>query len=182
MDLVPEFNVVDIVASVFVLLSMLHGYKRGLSGEIAQLIGVLVGFCLGIAGYRPLAQWLADNTRVGGGVADVLAFVVILVVSTIVLILVRFVLGRVMKVVFDESVNKAGGLLAACLRAVFVTLIIFIVMNLVPHDYLNEQFGERSLIGRGTLRLLPVLQAEIEKRYDEAPATEKPPVDETEPI
>lgn len=168
----PEINVIDIVACVFILLSMLHGYKRGLSGEVAQLVGVLVGFCLGMAGYRPFAAWMAANTRVSGGVADVLAFIVILVFSTGALVLVRVVLSRVMRVVFDESLNKGGGVIAAFIRSGVVTLIMFIVMNLVPHPYLNEQFGQASLIGRGTLRILPVLRAEIERRANAAERAE----------
>jgi uncharacterized membrane protein required for colicin V production len=167
MDLIASFSIVDAVALIVIALSMLHGYRRGLSGEVAQLVGVVVALVLGLSGYQPTAAWLAEKTRLTEQSAWAVAFVAIVLGSSLVLITVRYLLGRVMKVVFNPAVDKVGGVVSGFLRSSLCVLILFIVMTLVPHSYLNRMFGERSMIGQLTLKLMPVVHRGFEEHRDD---------------
>ena len=47
-------NLVDIVALALIALGSIHGFIRGLSGELSHLIGMLVAFIFGMWCKEPL--------------------------------------------------------------------------------------------------------------------------------
>ena len=71
-----------------------------------------------------------------------------------------------MKVVFEEPFDKVAGSVAGFVRSALFTLIVFIAVNLTPHEYLNRLFGEESVIGTLTLKMMPMLQEELEERRE----------------
>ena len=42
-------------------------------------------------------------------------------------------------------------------------LIVVVMMNLWPHEYLNRKFGEESVVGTVVLRYMPSLRETIEE-------------------
>jgi uncharacterized membrane protein required for colicin V production len=162
----PYPNVVDLIAVLFIIFSIYHGSRRGLSGEIAQLVSVVVAFVVGMLGHRPVADWIDLNTRIHGSAAAALSFVTIVVIAGIVMICLRSLLRKIMKVVFEEPFDKVAGSVAGFVRSALFTLIVFIAVNLTPHEYLNRLFGEESVIGTLTLKMMPMLQEELEERRE----------------
>lgn len=156
-------NLIDIVALVVVVLGAFQGWLRGLSGELARLISVVVAFVLGIYFYRPFGAWFLENTRLSIQAADTLAFVVTVLAAAVVMVLLRVVLKRIMKVVIEEKFDKACGVAAGLLRAWVLVAVVFLAMNLWPNTYLNRKFGEESIIGRQVLRLVPELRGAVEE-------------------
>lgn len=156
----PYPNVVDLIAVLVVLFSIYHGSRRGLSGEIAQLVSVVVAFVVGMAGYVPMASWIDLNTRVHGNAAAALSFVTIVVVAGIVMICLRALLRKIMKIVFEEPFDKVAGGVAGLVRSSLFILIVFIAVNMAPHEYLNRVFGDESVIGTLTLKIMPSLRDE----------------------
>ena len=160
-------NVIDIIAFIICGLSAFQGFRRGLSGELARLISVIVAFTLGVFFYRPFGAWLLEYVRLGEQPAYALAFLVTVIGAVAIMILLRLVLKRIMKIIFAPAIDKTGGCAAGFLRAVVVILIIFVMINMWPHDYLNKLFGEESLIGRGVLKIMPTLR----EKYEETKGT-----------
>ena len=157
----PSPNVVDIAALVVCVIGIIQGLRRGLSGEIARLIGVVVAFILGVFFYRPFGSWLVDRVRISE-LAFAVAFILTVMGAAVVMLLVRLVLKRIMVVVFEPHAEKIGGAIAGFLRMSFFVLIIFVMMNMWPNDYLNKIFGEDSVIGSQVVKIVPTIEEEIE--------------------
>jgi uncharacterized membrane protein required for colicin V production len=162
-------NAVDIGALLVVCLSTLRGFHRGLSGELAQLISVVAALILGVYTRKPFGSWLLENTHLSNRSAHALAFVLTVVAVILAMVLLGFVFRRIMKVVFEEGVDKPGGGLAGFASGTLVAIIVFMIMNMWPHEYLNRQFGEESIIGRVVVKWTPTVQ----DKADELPASKK---------
>ncbi len=140
-------NLVDIVALSLIALGSLHGFIRGLSGELSHLISLIASFIFGIWFYEPFGMWLSANTRLTAQPAHALAFIATILVALIILLCLRYFLRTIMKVVIEEKFDRIGGLVAGLLRSTIIVVIIFVFMNLIPHEYLNQEFGDDSIIG-----------------------------------
>jgi len=155
-------NAVDIVAFVAIAIGVWQGFRRRLSGELAGLISSAVALLAGLLLCRPIGDALLANTRLGPEAARTLGFVLAATTAGILMVVLRFVLKGVMQIVVEETTDKIAGCIAGAVRMTVIVLIAFLIMNLVPHDYLNRLFGEESLIGRGVLRGVPVIRDKIE--------------------
>lgn len=85
----PPPSIIDYIALVIICVSLIQGIFRGLSGELARFIGVIVSFITGITLYRPIGQWLSMNTRISGYGAMALAFISTIVVASVIMIIIR---------------------------------------------------------------------------------------------
>jgi len=149
-------NFVDILALVAVIVGAVQGWIRRLSGEIASLISTVAALVLGITLCRPLGEWLVVHTRLTERPAALVAFLATIIAATAVMILIRFLLRSIMKVVFEETTDRIGGCVAGILRVSAIVLIVFLAMNLWPHEYLNRIFGEESTVGSVVVRYVPL--------------------------
>lgn len=140
-------NLVDTAALILITLGSLHGFIRGLSGELSHFISILGAFIFGLWLQEPLGSWISVNTRLNGQPAQALAFVTTIFTALVFLLCLRFFLRKIMNVVIEEPFERIGGLIAGFFRSILTVVIIFIFMNLIQHDYLNQKFGEDSIIG-----------------------------------
>jgi len=159
----PPPNAIDIAILVVVLFGLFRGYVRGLSGELAQLASVVAAFVLGLTLHPPLSTWLSEKTRLAGQNARTMAFVTTVLGSVLAMIILRYLIKRIMRVVIEEKVDKPAGLVAGGVKTVVLVLIVVVVMNLWPHEYLNRKFGEESVVGSAVLRYMPSLRETIEE-------------------
>jgi hypothetical protein len=74
------------------------------------------------------------------------------------------------KVVFAEGFDKGAGVIAGMLRMSIIVCIIFLCMNLIPHEYLNRVFGEESAIGRVVVKYVPTVRETLENANIPLPA------------
>lgn len=158
----PSPNVIDVAALIIVAFSTLQGFRRGLSGELARLVSVVVAFSFGLYFYRPLGSWLVEHSRLTEQRAQALAFLAMVIAAVVVMIFLRFVLKHIMKIAFEKKVDKMGGCLAGFIRSSVFVIIVFLLLNMWPHDYLNRQFGEKSVIGNIVVKYMPALREQIE--------------------
>ena len=157
-------NIIDIAAIAIVALGVIQGCRRRLSGELAHLISVVAAFGTGLFFFRPVGDWFMAHTRLTDQGAHVVAFIATMLASLVVMTLIRIVLGRVMKVVIEPEVDRTGGAIAGFVRASVFVLIVFIIMNMWPHDFLNRIFGEESLIGSVVVKCMPALRDAVEEQ------------------
>lgn len=166
MDSLP-INAIDIGALLIICLSTLRGFHRGLSGELAQLVSVTAALILGLYSFQPFGAWILANTHLSSRSAHALAFGATVAAVILAMVLLGFVFRSIMKIVFEEKVDKPGGGLAGFISGVLVVVILFMILTLFPHDYLNRQFGEGSIIGRVVVKWTPAIHDSI----DELPAS-----------
>ena len=156
------FNMIDILAIIVLLLGILLGFRRRLSGELAHLISMVVAFLVGFFSYQPLGQWLLENSRLGPRAAQAAVFVFTIILASLAMVLVRTLLKRILSVVLEEETDKMAGGVAGFVKSVLLILIIFLFMNMIPHAYLNRVFGEESAIGRGVLTWMPKIEEKMD--------------------
>ena len=140
-------NLIDIIALALIVLGSIHGFIRGLSGELSHFISVLGAFIFGMWCREPLGAWLLQNTRLNEQPAEAVAFISTILAALVILLCLRYFLRKIMKVVIEEKFDRIGGAIAGFLRSVIIIIIIFIFMNLIQHEYLNQKFGDESIIG-----------------------------------
>lgn len=160
MDGLPPPSAVDIAAAALVVLGTLYGYVRGLSGELAQFVGIAGAFVFGLWLRAPAAAWIGVHTRLAGRSAQTVGFVATAVLALVAWIALRAALKPVLRVIVEDRFEKPGGLIAGLVRSVLLVIIVFVVLNLWPHPYLNAKFGRESLIGTLVRAQLPSAPAE----------------------
>ena len=161
-DIFAPLSLVDIIAILLVAVGGLQGFFRGLSGELARLIGAVLAFFAGVWLRAPVGGWIADNTRLEEQAANALAFTVTIILALLIMMLLRMLIKRMVQVVFAEAFDKFAGVIAGLLRMSIMVLIVFLCMNMIPHAYLNRVFGEESAIGRIVVKYVPAVRSTLE--------------------
>ncbi len=158
------FNLVDIIALLFVLLHVVLSWRRGLSEEIARVAGSMVAFWLGLRYHMGVADWLTAHTRMEGASARVVAYIAVVLLVILASLLLTLLLGKLIKLAIPETFDKVAGAVAGLVKGAFYAAMIFLAMNLWPHDYLNHHFGEASVIGSVVMKWVPVVQEQLEEQ------------------
>jgi uncharacterized membrane protein required for colicin V production len=155
----PAISVIDIAALIIIGVNLIIGLRRGLSGELAGLIGTIAAFGLGAYFLAPFGAWLQDHTRLGERPAQALAFISVAVGVIVVMILLRLLLGKLMKISFEPTIDKVGGFTSGLIRSCVLVLIIVVAIQMCPNDYLNRKVGEESVVGRAVVKyVMPRLE------------------------
>lgn len=165
----PPLSIVDVVALAVAAAVAVHGFFRRLSGEVAGLIGSVVALVVGLSVCRPLGAWMYEHTRLEEQPARAVAFLVTVITAMVLMVLLRVLLSRLMKLVFEPTTDRIGGVVAGFLRGTVYVILFFLLMNLWPHEYLNRVFGEESVIGTAVVEQIPF----VRERIKDLPITEK---------
>lgn len=165
MDALTGFNIVDIIAVVFIAFSVFQGLRRGLSGELARVIGAVLALWAGWRFYGPLGETIYHATRLGEQGSQALAFFIGLAAVFFLIFILRLVLRQIMEFTFKGKIERIGGALAGLLRSAAVVAAVVLLVGLLPNDYLRTQFVEESFIGRSLQSVVPVVREKIEERY-----------------
>lgn len=160
-------NLVDIVAIVYLVFGALRGLKRGLSGELARLVGLVVIVMVGWQSYDAIGEKLHGVTRLSEDGSRLAGFVVAVVGAAVVVTLLRFILKNLLEFAFKGKVERLGGMTAGTIRSFALVTAIVLVASLSPLPYLRATFGEESRIGRFIVHhLLPAYQRMVIEHPD----------------
>lgn len=165
----PPLSIVDVVALAVAAAVAVQGFFRRLSGEVAGLIGSVVALVVGVSLCRPIGAWMYEHTRLEEQPARAVAFLVTVIASLAVMVVLRLLLGKLMRMVFEPTTDRIGGVVAGFLRGTVYVILFFLLMNLWPHEYLNRVFGEESVIGTAVVEQIPF----VRERIKDLPLTEK---------
>lgn len=154
-----EMNLIDLAVAVYLIFGMIRGFLRGLSGELARVVSMVVVLALGWQFYRPLGAKLVEITRLGEGVAQWAAFLLIVVVAGVAAILLRWILRNLVEFSFKGAIEKVGGMAAGVVRSGIWVVLAVVAATLSPSEYLGRVFGQESRIGSLIVRsLIPAYQ------------------------
>ncbi|MDP6490480.1 MAG: CvpA family protein [Kiritimatiellia bacterium] len=157
-------NLVDIVALLFVLLHVVLSWRRGLSEEIGRVAGAVLAFWIGLRTHDGVAGWMTDHTRMEGEPARVVAYIGVVLLIILASLVLTLVVSKVIKLAIPDGIDKVGGGIAGLIKGAFYTAMIFLAMNLWPHEYLNRHFGEESALGSVVMKWIPALQEQMEEK------------------
>jgi membrane protein required for colicin V production len=105
-------NWLDILILLMLLIPMFIGYKRGLIGIVVPLLGIIVGLFIAGRIYDNVADWLHPGLFGSESQANIVAFIVILVLFFIAIMVVSSLLRGFLSLLFLGWVDRIGGLLA----------------------------------------------------------------------
>ncbi|MDZ4198472.1 MAG: CvpA family protein [Kiritimatiellia bacterium] len=144
-----EFGSVAVDALVvgLLLLGLIRGYVRGLSGELAQLAG-LAGIYLAVRNATPrVTSWLIDQGRSDAAQAEWIGLVLVIVASILVIWMIRRVLRSCLQFSFKGKVEKLGGALAGLLIATLLAAILLVLAARSPWPALRQAVLLDSVAG-----------------------------------
>ena len=159
------FNVVDIVALVWLLIGLWIGVRQGLAAALLGLVAVGIAVSAGWLGYAWLGAKMAEGGRIAGSTGNLLAFFLITAVAYVALRLVGLVLRKVMTFSFKGRLEPLGGGLVGLLVSATVLIVLLLVLGRWPQPLMRRWFAEESWAGRVVQQQLGPVWQRLEARY-----------------
>lgn len=142
-----NFNFIDLLLALFVLLSVVNGWHRGFILSLLDLVRWIVSFAAGLYFYQTVAAWLAlvnDWTEVWN---QPVAFLLIVVaVGILINILSNALLKRLPKEIHRHRANRFFGVLPGLANGLILAAILSAALFAMPFsDGLREKMRESAL-------------------------------------
>ena len=157
-----NFTVVDAIASILIIIGGAQGFIRGLSGELARLLGAVCAFVAGALLHEPIGTWIAAHTRLADQTAHILTYTVTVLSALILWNLLHKLLKKCLLLLVSVKFDKAAGVIAGMIRMTTLIGIIFIAMHIWPQAPFKEHVGTASFFGRQAIRLVPAVQQKLD--------------------
>jgi membrane protein required for colicin V production len=130
-------NWVDIVIIIYLCLSVISGFMQGLIRTVLSIIGLIVGIILAAHFYKQLGDALTFISN--RNVADVVAFVFILLVVMGIAALIAWFLRSLIKAIMLGWVDKIGGaVLGLILGALSISAILAIIAKVSNSSLITD--------------------------------------------
>lgn len=159
------WNILDTVALIVLVISMVGAIRKGFSVELISLASVIAGFFLAVTGYAKLGDsllaWGVPEKSTG-----LIAFVSIFILVFVVGVFFSAVMDKVLKGLFlkwlDRLLGGIFGLVRGCLLVsiVFLALTVFPVHKGLVSDSVSAGFFLQ--IGKAVVTLTP---EEFEEKF-----------------
>lgn len=136
---------IDAVAVTVIALSAVAGAVRGLGGELGRIAACIAGVAAGCFVHAPIRE------RVFSGGADsyaALAVAAAAVVAVLAGLLVKWAVGRFLRVLVGQPADSVLGAVFCCASSAAVMLAVFAVARIVPLEPVRKTVFEKSASGR----------------------------------
>jgi uncharacterized membrane protein required for colicin V production len=165
---------VDAVCAVLLVVAVVVGSVRGLTGELSRLFAFGTALAVVALAYAPLKENLFPEDGEG---ARVLAFAAAVLLAAVMGALVRWGVHRFLRMLVGQPLDGVAGAVLAALSASIVLLMAFSFARLLPIPAVRETLFEKSVSGRVAL---PLVDRLVERAFhtsapepDPAPVTEQ---------
>jgi uncharacterized protein YkwD len=146
-----NFNAIDVLLAVIILLSVVNGWRRGFILGLLDLLGWVVTLLAGIRFYRPVAQFLGPRVDVWSQVWDQpVAFILCAVAAGVIFHLITYlILRNLSKEIHERTVNRLLGIIPGAANGVILAAIVSALLLSVPlNETLSEKIRESALTNR----------------------------------
>jgi membrane protein required for colicin V production len=166
MDTAVPFNAADLIALVFVVVCIAIGIKRGLIGLIAPIVGLIIIATAVRFGYAPCRDWMTTHLTFDASVLRLGALAVVIGIPLVLMILIRKLLGELVKLPILSGIDRLGGALAGLIAGVLFVLVVFFVLGILPKPYQSPAVKEGSWIGRHVTIMEEDIIGAVSQRVD----------------
>ena len=173
-----NFNTVDLIAALFISVGAVQGLIRGLSGEMARLLGALCAFVAGALLHEPVGAWIASHTRLEDRQAQMLTYSATVITALILWALLHRLIQKLIQLALTKGFDKTAGIPAGMLRMTAFVGIVLIAFQIWPQAPFKEQTGNESFFGRRAMQLVPAVEQQLDAHNVQLPrreANESPP-------
>ncbi|NCA83027.1 MAG: CvpA family protein [Opitutae bacterium] len=151
-----SLNWVDWLFVAVLLYGAAMGAVRGLSHELATLIGMVVAILVTRLFYEPLSAWICARWGWNPEITRLAAVVALALASLYGLRAIRIGLGSMMTFSFKGVVERLGGLLTGAVRQGAIFLVLMLAASFAPSTGLQRAVMYDSTTGRVVLPHLMV--------------------------
>ena len=155
---------VDAVCAVVLVVAVVVGAVRGLTGELARLFAFVTALAVVALAYAPIRENLLPDDGEG---SRIIAFAGAVLLAAVLGALVRWGARRFLRMLVGQPVDGVAGAVLAALSTSIVLLMVFSFARLLPIQPVQETLFEKSVAGRIALPLVDRL-AEHAFRRDAA--------------
>lgn len=173
-------NIVDIIILVFIVLSAFVGFSRGFFKQTIMFVGTILVICLSFIFKNPLSLFMYKNLpffKFGGLTSlnillyEILAFIILIVVLSIVLVILVKITGIVEKILKATIIlaipSKLLGMLVGIIESIVILYFALFILSLpiIKVPYLNESKYAKIIMNK-----TPILSSvcdNIMKTFDE---------------
>ncbi|HPJ56541.1 MAG TPA: CvpA family protein [Kiritimatiellia bacterium] len=146
------WNWVDWLFVAMLLYGGAMGAVRGLSHELAMLIGMIAAVTVTWLFYEPVSAWLCGHwTELHPEITRLVAVAALVTVTLAGMHALRKGLGALMTFSFKGPVERVGGLLAGVVRRGAVFLLALLLASFVPWSALQRAVMFQSRVGSAVL-------------------------------
>ncbi len=156
-----NFTIVDLIASIVIIIGGVQGLIRGLSGEMAHLLGAICAFVGGALLHEPVGNWIATYTRLDDQGGRILTYIVTVILFLILWACFRRIIKKLLQLVVTVGFDKTAGVPAGMLRMAAIVGIVFIAIHIWQAPF-QEHVGEESFFGRQAIKLVPAVQRQLD--------------------
>ena len=139
------YNWVDGLFVAVLLYGAAMGAVRGLSHELAMLIGMVVAVVATRVLYEPVSAWICETWGWNEEITRLMAVVVLVMAVLYGMRLLRIALGTLMTFSFKGPVERLGGLLAGLFRRGAVYLVLMLAVYFLPSAWLQRQIQDSRM-------------------------------------
>ena len=158
-------NWVDWLFAAVLLYGAGMGMVRGLSHELATLIGMVVAVVVTRLFYEPVSAWICERWNWNPEITSLAAVVALMVLTIYGMRLVRIALGALMTFAFKGLVERLGCLVTCLVRLGVTFLVLLLAASFVPSAWLQRAVMYDSATG---LAVLPYLVKEYNAMAEKA--------------
>jgi len=139
---------IDILFFAFVFFSAVRGFRRGLSGELAHILTVIIMLSVVCFLYPFLLQAAA---RIWSYVPAAAVQTALIIVMGLMAVLLFCTVRAMFKQLFKARMDAAGDHMAGCgigaLRGVMIGAVIISALSMLPSERLHQTLSEKSVVG-----------------------------------
>ncbi len=135
-------NWVDWLFVAVLLYGAAMGAVRGLSHELAMLIGMVVAVVVTWLFYEPASDWICARWVWNPEITRLVAIVVLVTISLYGMRALRIGLSSLMTFSFKGPVERVGGLLAGLFRRGAIYLLLMLAVYFVPSAWIQRQIQQ----------------------------------------
>jgi len=153
-------NWVDIVIIIYLILSVISGLAQGLIRSVLSIIGLIVGIILASHFYKQLGDILSFISNKNA--ADIVAFVIILLVVMGIAALIALILRSIIKGIMLGWIDRLGGaVFGLILGALSVSAFLAIIVK-----YTSSSLITNSLLAGFFLNKFPLVLSFLPSQFD----------------
>jgi len=143
----PFLNIPDISVFVLLILGILGGLRRGLSGELLRLITIIIAVIVGWKGTDRAAEWLAGRTNLSVEDLTAVAFFGLIIITYLIVSIIRHTLRLLLDFTFRGKIERIGGALLGLVRAMVFCAVVLLGATLIPSEPVQATM-QSSVTGR----------------------------------
>ncbi len=141
-------NWIDVFVGIVLLVFAIRGYRRGLSGEILQVVGLLASLILAYRFFGYVGEALHQSLAMPEGIAFVLGYVGVFVLIYTIFYVIRYIVHKMMSVSFIAVLEKGGGILAGMMRGICILSVLFVLVCMIRQPSVTRYIFNESLTGK----------------------------------